>query len=509
MKKRTMEEWFATIPELPEGFYEWCLSFLPKIPIYYRRVGKEAECQCGKCGMHFVVKGKPSRNESAECPFCENKGFYEWKKIKHGNWHNEYLFLLQKTTDNNLVCRIFESYESYRQGVVATIYVKERKRVFLTIGDVYWFNQDYWRGDWAEKKGHDPIQDGTMYEGWEEEIENSNFKYCDVENIWKMTHRPKLNILMAYANNPAIEMYVKSGMEKLVDFLIWKEAKTKWINRRGKNISQQFRLKDKRKIKRFIESKGDIKLLEILQVEEKNQVNYTVEQEEFLRKMFDGYYNRRKAVEYLLKFMSLQQLMNRVEKYRHQFGYYSDYEVVGRYYDYLQMREELGYDMTNEVYLHPRDLKETHDEMVAERKARQDEKYITDKMQQYPDIAKKYKKLNRKYRFSSEGYVIRPAKDAKEIIMEGRILHHCVGGDGYLRKHNKGETTILFLRKAENKDEPYYTIEINKNEIIQWYGLRDKKPDREIIEPWLEEYVKHLNGQRLKETTQQLLQEAV
>ena len=84
--------------------------------------------------------------------------------------------------------------------------------------------------------------------------------------------------------------------------------------------------------------------------------------------------------------------------------------------------------------------------------------------------------------------------NAGEIILEGRMLHHCVGGDSYLSKHNRGETAILFLRREESPDNSYYTIEIKGNEIVQWYGLRDKKPDKEIIGPWLDKYVESLKG---------------
>lgn len=513
MKQRTMKEWFETLPELPEGFYQWCLSFLPKIPIYYRRVGKEAECQCGKCGMHFITLEKPSRYESAECPYCKNKGYYEWKKVTNGKYHERRLFLLQRTTENNLVVRYFVAEETYKQGRAADIEVIERKRIFLGLGDVFWFNNEYrwcgrdgWRTIWQQGKGMCPMDDGELYAGWLEEIKNSNFKYCDVLQIRKMVHRPIINILIAFANNQAIEMYAKSGMEKLVDFLVRKEGKTKWINRRGKNLKKQLRLKDKQKIKRFVENRGDLTLLEILQMEEKKNINYTPEQEKFLIGAF-MYYNGRKQVDYLLKFMSLQQLMNRLEKYRYQNGYYGENQVLGRYVDYLQMREELGYDMTNEVFLYPKNLKEKHDEMVKEKNARKDELYITRKMQEFPAIAKRYKTLCKKYSYEKSGYIVRPAMNAKEIIMEGRILHHCVGRDNYLRKHNNGETAILFLRKVESPDEPYYTIEIKNTKILQWYGLRDGKPDKEIIEPWLDEYVEHLNSSK-KSANQELLMAA-
>ena len=80
--------------------------------------------------------------------------------------------------------------------------------------------------------------------------------------------------------------------------------------------------------------------------------------------------------------------------------------------------------------------------------------------------------------------------------MEGRILHHCVGGDGYLKKHNDGKGIILFLRAADAPDTPYITVEIDpeKKKIRQWYGAHDKKPDKERMQEWLDAYVARLKG---------------
>lgn len=78
--------------------------------------------------------------------------------------------------------------------------------------------------------------------------------------------------------------------------------------------------------------------------------------------------------------------------------------------------------------------------------------------------------------------------------MEGRILHHCVGGDDYLRKHNEGETYILMLRQQEEPEVPYITVEIdgNNGRIIQWYGAHDKKPDEKNMQRWVDNYITRL-----------------
>ena len=112
--------------------------------------------------------------------------------------------------------------------------------------------------------------------------------------------------------------------------------------------------------------------------------------------------------------------------------------------------------------------------------------------ERYPDIRKNYRKLRNTYFYEDETFLIRPARSAEEIVTEGRFLHHCVGGNNYLEKHNTGKTTILFLRTKQNPETPYITVEIQGTNILQWYGIRDTKPDKKRIESWLEKYTRFL-----------------
>lgn len=78
-------------------------------------------------------------------------------------------------------------------------------------------------------------------------------------------------------------------------------------------------------------------------------------------------------------------------------------------------------------------------------------------------------------------------------MLEGRFLHHCVGGDNYLRRHNDGERFILMLRTRKEPEVPYITVEIDQEDrILQWYGAHDKKPDRERMQSWIDAYTTRL-----------------
>lgn len=500
MKKEIdMERMFETIPDVPQRFEEYCKSFLPKIPVFYRRNGKYADCICGKCGRVYMVGQKPVRHEATKCPICGNEGFWEWRTVTNPRYTEKCVMLIQCTKEKSLTMRKWRVSLSYVQGGEAKIKLKEIKRSILKLGDVYEFNNDMvctshgWERRWACGKGHEYIDCDTTFPGWEKEIERSELKYCNVNAISNCAGWEGIeDALRAFANNPAIEMYAKAGMDELVRHLLQKDGRTRLINRRAKTLNGQLRIKDRAKIKRLIAEKGSILLLKILQQEEKSGCNWTAEQEQFLKRMY-VHYEGEKRVNFCLRYMSLQKLMNRIKKYKKQENE-DDWMVLGRYKDYLRMREELGYDMTNEVYVYPKNLKKKHDEMVKEREARRDELYAEKMRVKYPDIAKRYGKYCKKYGYEQNGYFIRPARDAEEIIMEGRLQHHCVGGENYLRKHNDGKTVILFLRKVETPDIPYYTIEMRNNEILQWYGIRDGKPDKEIIGPYLDEYQEHLKG---------------
>lgn len=53
---------------------------------------------------------------------------------------------------------------------------------------------------------------------------------------------------------------------------------------------------------------------------------------------------------------------------------------------------------------------------------------------------------------------------------------------------------IVFMRKVENENERFYTIELDllKNKIIQYFGAYDKKPDKEQVDKFIGKWKKHI-----------------
>lgn len=87
--------------------------------------------------------------------------------------------------------------------------------------------------------------------------------------------------------------------------------------------------------------------------------------------------------------------------------------------------------------------------------------------------AKLYDQRKEKFEYADDNFSIVVPKEMNKITKEGVYLHHCVGG--YISRVAEGRTNILFLRKNEEIDIPFFTIEVsNNNEIIQIHGLYNR-----------------------------------
>ena len=179
----------------------------------------------------------------------------------------------------------------------------------------------------------------------------------------------------------------------------------------------------------------------------------------------------------------------------------SDSEIVRLYMDYLDAAENCGMDLENPVIFMPRDLIEKHDRVTTAWSAIQRQRRKAAQAEADRKAAEAYRKrlhtLSEKYLFWTDDFLIRAPVNADEIVDEGKVLKHCVGG--YADRHLRGATTILFLRRRDKPHTSLATIEMNGNRIMQVHGYRNElescadNPDREsarklyaaVLDPWL------------------------
>lgn len=503
-KNIEMHNYIDNTPELPDDFGEWCVNNMQEGGlILYKRIRPHyAEYHCCRCnyewGMFTGIPdnpydgrkyGKiPRKNDLETCANCNYRGMleqwgrYKWDITTKG-------FYLYQNIEDGVVVRYFELKRQQHKTGEWIFDLVEKIRSYMRPGKVrtyynlYRYNYEWSTHNYSFNYAYS-YMNGRTYHTKDMVIENSFLKYCNVDQIGGMynchykSEPDKIAIYKTYATYQGIEILANMGLSCIVRNLVICEGKTSEIRKKQKKPADVLQIYPER-VRYLCEVKGNANIWNILKFERRNCLHLTSEQ---LKEMEDMHWQDIPVIEQLLKYMSFTKVWNRIKDYHAHMNkagnsQYSLAGVARTYRDYLDIREELGYDMTNSVYLHPRDLKAAHDEMVEERHRRHDEEHIAKKLKEFNKIPDKYKNLVKKYGWTNSIFVFRPAKDAEEIIREGRLQHHCVGGDNYLRKHNDGKSAIIFMRYRTTPDCPYITIEVSKGKIIQWYTAHDKKTD--------------------------------
>ena len=137
----------------------------------------------------------------------------------------------------------------------------------------------------------------------------------------------------------------------------------------------------------------------------------------------------------------------------------------------------------------PKKLQDSHDE-AAKEVTRRREEARKDQIRKEERKAKKllqgYQKL---YQWSEGEFCVVVPKDLFEIKEEGSALHHCVGT--YTSRVANEQSIILFVRRNEQMDKPFYTMEVQKGKIIQCRGYSNHNMTAEV-EAFVERYAKRV-----------------
>lgn len=166
---------------------------------------------------------------------------------------------------------------------------------------------------------------------------------------------------------------------------------------------------------------------------------------------------------------------------RHYYGHsYGEPETYRTYRDYLRECVLLGLDLNDRQVLFPPNLDLAHARTTSQ------VNYKANKEKRVA-FAKQVKKLE-KLCMEENGLVIRPARSASELIAEGKYLHHCVGG--YAERMAKGILAIMLIRRKEDPDTPYYTLEWKDKKVVQCKTMnnRDYRNDPEVaafVDKWM------------------------
>lgn len=348
-----------------------------------------------------------------------------------------------------------------------------------------------------------------------EAIERTSFKYCQYdafarrcsiqrEGGYPEMHDDLIKFLSLCCIFPrAVEMLIKGGMPQIVSDMVCYRKKNSYLVKWGEDNPQLALGLNGQELKAFMATKRDPDVLEAYKRMRSAKFSPSFE---FAAKLDEALSYETTA--FIAKCRKVkvkpQRLLSYLEKYEGPrccgAGYYSIINAFAEWKDYIDFAQTLGYDLTAEPVLLPKNLHTAHDAATQELTQRLD--IEATKENQTPDelfaLAKRrasavdrLAKWQKKYDFELDGLIVRTAMTEREIVEEGKALQHCVGG--YASRHMEGSVTILFLRSSAEPNKPMVTVEMNGNRIKQIHGFqneRDGSPSprtayKKFLDAWL------------------------
>ena len=174
-----------------------------------------------------------------------------------------------------------------------------------------------------------------------------------------------------------------------------------------------------------------------------------------------------------------------------------------------------GRELTDEQ-LWPHDLVAMHDRLDEQRKAAEDAATRLRYADGFRAVVDKYSALE----WTDGNLCIRLPRSNGELIDEGAVLRHCVGGYG--KSHISGRDTIFFVRHYRRPERSYYTLDINmtaRPKEVQLHGYGNERHGeckqhvhripkavrdfcdrwkREVLLPWYEDQQRKAKNQKPK-----------
>lgn len=449
------------------------------------------------CHMGYMSAPAPKPEpKPMACPFCgkvspvkelgrtgNRKNLWTFRRGAVLRWHKGALWAV--------CCDLTKDYGS-EYGLTAGPVVKPLAIYRFTPGRVEYCRRLWWSADWStyEEIKTDGLRPGFKISepfgfcseygtGYEligmDEVDKSPFRWCGFREYQRNILQPMRYLALCTAYPRQVEMLTKAGMvEAVVDFVS-----------RGKRNAAAFDWYDpnprhglglnKTELKEFMAGTRDLEVL--AKYKSFRRAKVAASFPELYRMKHDlGVIWFGRVTSRMKKYrISAQRMINYLEKERlADKGRKKKGQpisvIAGWWCDYIDAALALGYDLKNEVFLLPKDLKAHHEKatkaatqiMEAKRSAEAKAKEV-----------KRLRALAPRYTYTDGRWLIRPPVNAAEIVAEGKALKHCVGG--YADRHVAGITTILFLRDRTRPGRSLVTIEMRGAEIAQIHGWDDER----------------------------------
>ena len=443
---------------------------------------------CTHCQKYFDKKINSDKYKKVKCPICNNKYYARNSNLKNYSFINDFAFYTK--VDKKIVLRVFQIESVYDKKTKSFIpleqeYLRFVPGIGLIINDsvsFYMWNMkvfsDYDYTEWHIYTGNKGISNIKIYPYSEKKLyKGTNLEYAPIKEFMEKYPYYNKYSVMNFASNPSFEYLWKMGLYNL-------SSCAKYFKNKG-SFYKTFKL-DKSFQKFMIENDINYSQYKILKLTQKKDMDFIYKYTSFdynylsFMKKQGLIYNFDIVAKYSFEIYTISKICEYVPLKKF-LNYNLGTENIYIYRDYLIMSNELGYNYKSKKDLFPEDLIERHDKLQREIKINKD---ILTEQKAYI----RYLELS-KYTYNDRNFIVFPPTSVDDFIKESKEQDNCVA-TAYLNKHINKETEIFFMRKMNNMEKSFITIETKNNKVIQKELPKHSKDFKlehlEFINKWCE-----------------------
>lgn len=424
------------------------------------------EYLCKKCGSHFFQKVK-SPYASVECPTCG------YSSTRHS--YGDYTSVSSNTA---IITMLGENTVFIRAGILKcdcdenwnlTHQMDEIYRTFITLNPgnepkICFLAKEGCKEEvWKQKKNYasDKFHFSVFqleFIGELDALKYTGFKEYVTERMSVQSYNPLLTLqdMISYLRfqsiYPVIEQLCKRGFSTtLTDEIHHRLAhgNSLCIDFSSKKITDALAIPE-RLIKIYLKDNDSSFRLKHFQV--LYRIDENVREEDIDWIDLHGVYDEQIGAVIDESPMSIMRVCEYLEHVRIN-QCYEPKSAISDWRDYLKAAKTIEVDLTDNKAKYPSSLKREHDRAIAKQQVILDSK----KEETFKAETEEYGRL---YSHKDKNFMIIPPKNMKDLFEEGRKLNHCVGT--YSDRIIQGTTCIMFIRKVEEPEKPYFTIEISR-----------------------------------------------
>lgn len=518
--KRITDPWdkdLAQVPKLPKDWKRWAdkVAVRENFIFYHYKRGGAKTGYCTFCGKEVPISGHPYHNKEGRCIRCRHPVVFKaLGRAGYFQTDKYYAYLVQRCRDG-FVVREFRADRTYRKDTLphSEPYWHEfRRSIYDRTGEI----RSYYWGMYCQREtrwiagspcyyAYYGNQSGRVYGKTLPSLEKKELRQTGLAE-WIRSHpiTDPEKYLAVWKRLPQMEQIWKAGLQRLTKecFNNCDSVRKLVLCPSEPGLIRALGL-DTTKFRRLRQLDGDTETLAWLQLEKRTGQRIT---DDMLRWSKKERISPRDLV-FIADRMSLVQIRNYLERQKRYFDD-SCRQALTTWQDYLAMAERLHYDTSDEIVYRVRKLRQRHDELVLQSEAGSLEEQAAKMAEKYPHVDAICMELQKKYAYSDDDYTVLAPQNIFEIIKEGRMLHHCVGNDGagerYYDRMERRESFIMFLRRTEEPNDPYYTLEIEPDGTVrQKRTLFDRQYEdieqaTEFLIKWQKVIAARLTGRDLK-----------